>query len=455
VFDFGRYLMIENELPEFATGLLSPKISTAALVERLRATGRTHHEIALNIAGNRCVLVADRVLASVEQDELVRGIRTELGPFLERAAARAAHIDPTVRLLDRISREHAIPIWGIKGLASRAASPDPQLRQLSDADIAVKSLEDAFYLADVLRRHGFVTDRWELPWFKHSLSGVPYGQYRLQGPDGLLSVDIHFGPGYSAGHCGLIPIPMPTQAGCHPLPVVANLGPMLGNSAGDAFITTKDVNDVWAAAAHLTASELDGLVCAARKVGFLGHLCEIARVTVELTSLEPASESIVKRLAAADGGKPGRRILASQNKPVKRGVRAARTARTAFEQAKELTGSSARAVVISATALAYYGVDLKVRVLPLPRRPSPAPAPWRCVRLVPASLAAEAPGSDQAWSGDAIGPDVDAAPVTGLIERVDVDGGQLIRHGDAMFLPTVWYLLSKRLIQSGIQIQNR
>jgi hypothetical protein len=442
--------MIEDELPEFAVGLLSPRVGAAELADRLRAVPRDAREIAANIAGNRCVLVADRFLARAADDDLLARVRTELAPVLELATTRVGQIERTSQLLDELSGRGGIPIWGIKGLASRAAYPEPNLRQLSDADITVEHQEQAFCLADMLRRRGFITDQYELPWIKADLGGTPYGQYRLLGPPGFLSVDIHFGPGYSTGHCGLMSIPMPRELGLHPLPVVANLAPMLGNSGGDTHITAKDVNDLWVASGHLSEETTDALAASARDVGFLEHLCEIARVTLEVTRLEPASEAILHRLAAADGGRPGRRILASRNRPVSRGVRAARTARAAFRQARVLTGSRTRAAGISLAALGYYGAPLKVRVVPLSARPC-VPAPWRCVRLVPVGLA-ESP--TQRWPGDAIPDEAATDPPTGLVERVEVDGGQLLRHGRSVFVPTVWYLISARLLRAAARLEH-
>lgn len=320
--------------PELQMGVLVPASPIAETLDRIaslvRRGERPLDRVADVIRRNRVVLIAaDHLATASDGAELAR----ELEPFVAERIRRAAAQDAATGLLDRLGTELGIPVWGIKGLSSRADYPEPKLRELRDADVCVAGAEEALALADRLRRHGYRTDHGELPWIKQTTDRRPYGQYKLTGPSGFAAVDIHFGPGYSTGHCGLLPLPAPTEPGLRPLPQVANLRPMLGNSGGDVHITLKDVNDLWVAARTLGPAEVGALAADARTAVLGGHLADIARVVLEITRTDAYQREVLEALIAAGPRRAARPVVATGLMARTAPVRVLRTTGRAFGQA--------------------------------------------------------------------------------------------------------------------------
>jgi hypothetical protein len=437
--------------PELTFGYVRPRVSAAATVDRLLCPiedgTRTPHRAADVIRRNRVVLLAHRALTPFADRPSAGRLLAELAPLAEQRHQRHAGVTRSTELLDDLARRTGIGVWGIKGLASRAGYPEPSLRELRDVDVAVAGQDEAFHLARLLRSNGFSTDPAELPWVKADRHGTPYGQYKLNGPPGLAAVDLHFGPGYSTGHCGLLAVPRPDFAGFRPLPQVANLRPMLGNSGGDVHITAKDVNDLWVAASALTDDEVSRLVADAGPAGLAGQLADIAELVLAVMAVDEHRRAVLERLAAAGGRRP-RPVLATGRMRRTDPTRIARTVRRAYHQAKAHTSAPLGPLAVAIGAFAYYSAPLRLRVHPFPAVRQ-RPRPWRCVRLVPATLAAAArdggPSAAHRWQGDATEHPVPAAGPDGL-RFVPAGTGHVAVCGDTSFVPTVWYLVSRRAI---------
>ncbi|WP_367125819.1 nucleotidyltransferase family protein [Streptomyces phytohabitans] len=452
------------DFPELQLGAVAPASPVAETLHRIAALVRSGvrplDRVADVIRRNRAVLVAADHLATVPDET---GLTRELEPFVAERIRRAATLDAATGLLDRLGTELGIPVWGIKGLSSRADYPEPRLRELRDADVCVTTANEALALADRLRRHGYRTDHGELPWIKQTSDGTPYGQYKLTGPDGFAAVDLHFGPGYSTGHCGLLPLPAPTRPGLRPLPPVANLRPMLGNSGGDVHITVKDVNDLWVAARTLRPEETAALVADARRAALGGHLAGIARVVLEITRTDDDQRGVLEHLVAAGPGRAARPVVATGLMRRTAPVRVLRTTGRAFGQAGAHTGSlPARAGAVLG-AFAFYVLPTRPRVLAAPALPR-RPAPWRCVRLVPLELARalRRGGADAGdlWPGDPLAPPADtaaSAPPTGHRTGSGAPddglrwspGRRTLTHGSSVFVSTVWGVLPRTVVRDA------
>ncbi|WP_345029466.1 nucleotidyltransferase family protein [Kutzneria kofuensis] len=352
--------------PELQLGCLAPAAPVGdilARVERVVADGvRRLDRVADVVRRNRVVLLAAHNLDGTTHPTGA-ALVAELAPFVADRRRRAEALVRTEELLERLGVALGIPVWGIKGLASRAGYPDPALRELRDADVAVAGADEAFALAEELRGHGYDTDHAELPWIKHDAGGTPYGQYKLTGPDGHSAVDIHFGPGYSAGHCGLLPVPAPTEPGLRPLPILANLRPMTGNSGGDVHVTVKDVNDLWTAAKVLDPESAAALVRDARAAALHGHLAGIARLTAEITSVDRDQREVLDVLVRAAAGRAGRPVVATGLMSRTAPVRVLRTTGRAYAQARAHTRSVPVRVAAAVTAFAFYVVNARPRVV--------------------------------------------------------------------------------------------
>ncbi|CAM5508320.1 hypothetical protein SANTM175S_06015 [Streptomyces antimycoticus] len=139
--------------PELQMGVLVPASPIAETLDRIaslvRRGERPLDRVADVIRRNRVVLIAaDHLATASDGAELAR----ELEPFVAERIRRAAAQDAATGLLDRLGTELGIPVWGIKGLSSRADYPEPKLRELRDADVCVAGAEEALALADRLRR---------------------------------------------------------------------------------------------------------------------------------------------------------------------------------------------------------------------------------------------------------------------------------------------------------------
>lgn len=436
--------------PELQLGCLAPAAPidvTLDRVQRLVADGvRPLDRVADVVRRNRVVLLAAHNLDGTTHPTGV-ALAGELAPFAAERHRRAATLARSEELLERLGVALGIPVWGIKGLASRVGYPDPALRELRDADVAVAGAPEAFALAEELRRQGYVTDSGEVPWIKHDAGGTPYGQYKLTGPDGHSAVDIHFGPGYSTGHCGLLPVPAPTRPGLSPLPILANLRPMTGNSGGDVHITVKDVNDLWTALTALDPASAAALVRDARTAALHGHLAGIARLTAEITSVDQAQREILDVLAGAAAGRAARPVVATGLMSRTAPVRVLRTTGRAYAQARAHTRSVPARLGAVITAFAFYVVNARPRVVNAPVL-TRKPAPWRCVRLIPVGLAEtldrRGPDAASQWNGDRLDSD---GPRHGSL-RWSKDRA-VLTYNNTVFVSTVWGVLPRAVVRSA------
>lgn len=442
-----------------ALGCVRPRIVVATAVDVLADMddGQSAH-LAERLRSNRAVLVAGTALDSAESagsaNPGVTALRRALDPHVAKMADRRKQISRALEIVAEAAGD-TYSVWGIKGLTAREMYPQPDVRDLRDVDLAMRSPEESFRMAKLLRRKGFQTDRWELPWLKLDGAGRTYGQYKLIGPDGVASVDIHFGPWYSTGHCGVLPLGVPADAapGLHTLDPVANLRLMLGNSGGDCNVTLKDVNDLSLAAEWLTDAQVDDFLADARSVLLADHLARIAAAALNLTDPAGSGHAVLTRLAGRYAGT----AMSTRPRPAKRQV-VMITARRAFGQAAQHGAALPARLGAAAGAVAYYSAPLTLRTHPLPAARI-VPAPWRCVRLVPARLAeqvaVEGAQALRHWAGDAEddhanGTGTGTGPATGT-SAADVDGmakGRgLVSPDGTAFVPTVWYALSRPLIR--------
>lgn len=468
--------------PELQLGCLAPATpidETLAKVQRVVADGvRPLARVSDVLRRNRIVLLAVHNLEAAEHP-LGRELIEELAPFAAERLRRAESLRRSEQLLEELGVALGIPVWGIKGLAARHGYPDPALRELRDADTSVATVREAFELAEELRRHGFDTDRGEVPWIKQDADAIPYGQYKLIGPAGHTAVDIHFGPGYSTGHCGLLPMPRPTEPGLRPLPIAANLRPMTGNSGGDVHITVKDVNDLWTAAGILDPAAAASLARDARAAALNRHLAGVARLTAAMTTVGEGRREIIDVLAAG-ARRPARPVIATGPMARTAPVRVLRTTGRAYTQAAAHTRSVPARLGAVAGAFAFYVVNPRPRVAKAPAL-TRRPAPWRCVRLIPLGLAEtldrQGPDSAGQWAGDHLalpgdprGPETTPGagePETGRSARPTrgAPDDELLRWtadrtvltcNDAVYISTVWGVLPRAVVRgAGLRTQQQ
>lgn len=394
---------------------------------------------------NRVILLFERAVSEMEElpqkNEILKAIR----PIADLARKRCELAESSTSLVNALALELEIPVFAIKGLVTKQAYPDPELREIRDADLAVRTAEEAFHLAVALREQGFSTDPWELPWIKADLLGSHYGQYRLIAPDGYGPVDIHFGSVYSTGHCGMLPLAASTKNGVDPIPLEDNLRPMLGNSGGDTHITLKDINDAYALFGALSDNAARKLVADARQAGVLRHLRAITGLTIDCARMvsAPVPDGLA-RIAQHTSGKVFRqnqeRLLVEVESSNRK--RVARTALSAFVQSRMATGNPFGRVVLTLGTLRYYTADLAPRLTSLSTAVPTRLKPWTCVRLLPASLVnvttPDGKVDRNGWQGDSLLGVSEKAKLTKSSEHVPIIFGTYVLSNQNVFLPTVW-----------------
>ncbi|MDX8033826.1 nucleotidyltransferase family protein [Lentzea sp. BCCO 10_0856] len=440
-----------DSFPELSFGYVSPRVLDAGqLLAAVDRGERTIERAADVIRRNRVVLIACDNLGRADHPTAA-ALLAELTPFAEERHRRAANIERSHALLDELATALDIGVWGIKGLSTMHGYPDPALREMRDVDCAVYGRDEAFVLARALRDKGFVTDIRELPWLKAACDGTPYGQYKLQGPNGFAAVDIHFGPVYSTGHCGLLPVPAPSSPGVRPLPIVANLRPMLGNSGGDIHITAKDVNDLWVASKSLSSRDISEFIGDARAAALGNQLTAIAETTLAVTGTSAEQRTALQAIACAGSTRIEKPLLASGLMKRTSSARVLRTATRAYRQAAAGTRSRLVRAGVVLGALAYYSAPLKLRLSRLPANRA-LPKQWRCVRLIPLSLAqafvADGEKAVKSWEGDAR-PGEGIPGDAGDVRFEPAGRGHVVVSGDTVFVPTVWFGLPAGVIAAA------
>lgn len=405
-------------------------------------SSRSDAEIVELFRRNRAILLLQDAVERSAPHARKQSLLDAIGPISSTARQRSALALRSAQLVDQVSTGLGIAVHAIKGLVSRDLYPEPSLRELRDADVAVESADDAFRLAFHLRTQGFSTDPWELPWLKADGGGALYGQYRLRPPDGYGPVDIHFGSVYSTGHCGTFLLPTPTTIGLRPMDVVANLRPMLGNSGGDAHVTLKDLNDAFLGFARLNSKEAAEFVEDASKVGLRRHLRAVTALAADCAGEAgvemPAGLADVAAAVGHDRTVQRRSSYLVQNTASRR-TRVGRTISAALVQSGEITKNPFRRAAITAGALRYYTANLEPRVASRPAAMPSRLSQWTCIRLLPASLTFSTDKSGSVdrdgWEGDSLGPGFQT-PTDCSFGPKFVEGG--VRSGNEFFLPTLW-----------------
>lgn len=370
---------------------------------------------------------------------------------LEWTAAVADGFERVVPVLERLADELQIPVWLIKGAAARRWYDRPELRDVSDIDIMVPDIRSAFALAQKLRRHGFSYEPQEIPWFKRDIvSGALYGQINLRFPAdvGPPSVDIHFA-GYSVRHCGFLPLPtgLSSEGGLSYFTHEQNLPLLIGNAAGDHRITTKDVNDLLITLGQrdLHWEHILDVLETAQLLGFFR--CMLDRL-VATAIPSPDVTEVVRDLL--------RRSRPEAPRPLPSFEDARRWAATTAHAWHIGRGESvARGVAWTVSAARYYAGALRPH-LGRSSRPFRIRSldPATCVRLLPRAeleaLRCAGPVSRDSPSVSRIsGPGLEIGET---LQVLPTESGDLVRVGDEVFVPTVWYRIDPNILDAYFAI---
>ncbi len=333
-------------------------------------------------------------------------------------AARMTGVNSRVQLLDpswELVRELAsgIPALPIKGARMIARYGDG-VRDVSDLDLFVDDITDAWTVAGRLLRSGYVVAADELPWIKVDVAtGTPYGQIVLE-PDGddgrrdRLRLDIHFA-GYSVRHCGFVGLSISSWD------ANSDFLCTLGNAAGDCCIRLKDVNDLRLLACDDTFDphRAADLVTRAGIEAFAGQV--LAAGEAVCAAWPPALGRVLQSLQVTAGRRERIRPFASP----RRLQRWTLTTRHAWRLGRRQ--SLARAISYSLSGARYYARARQLtRTRTAPRRPPPLNN-VSCLRLV------------ELGTGDP--PDHSRDTVT--ICRYS-GGNWLVRAGPTLFAPTIY-----------------
>lgn len=358
--------------------------------------------------------------------------------------------DKTSMLLNTLNEagcRSEIPILAIKGLCAREYYADPQLRDMGDIDLMVRSVDDAIRLIQVLRELGYTFERRELPWLKRDLAtGNLYGQFNLKFSqlNGSPNIDIHFG-GYSVRHCGLLGFKKENlKSGISYLSLLENIPFLVGNAAGDHKITTKDLNDLYISL-DINSEDWDRIIAELDSVALLPFfnimLCNLKQWS-SLSSSQSSRVEGILNTTQPEWPKPGlflswqRRWLAISKHAFKLSVRY----------------SYHQAIIAAFTATRYYWKPLQLVVVKRnPRSISRMPSlnPWTCIRLVPVELLERIMSkSDNKPIGmpslKVTGP---TKAISSELSIIQSSHGDVVRSRVGDFLPTVFYDLDNKLLE--------
>lgn len=431
---------------------VQPRFSVARAVAAVEAMGGP--EAGRVLANQRARgVVLSRLEPFADSSAAVRECCEILRPGGQRMRDMQAALPENLRRLEWLAATCGIEVFTFKGMGARQMYADPAIRDFGDLDLFVRSRADATRLSRRLRHEfGYSYHPHELPWLKYDAGAqLVYGQICLLAPDGGsgLHVDLHFGD-YSVRHCGRLGLAdaLPRRpAGVHVMAPEENLACMVNNSAGDYYITAKDLNDLLMAlslpsfdiarfAAPLRRSNLTGflgfLVTRLRRVAVLTPQQEAGLRAMPVTrTLEPVPE--------LDGPHWRQRCLGTTMHAF--GIGRSRGLRSALR--------------IAANAYRYYRRPLRLAVAAGSPGANPEVLdlnPWTCVRLVPLdlaqSLAAEHPVEPALAAGaEALrGVRTAAYPADPGIERSDTRAGSFVHVDGETFVATVSYRLPAELV---------
>jgi hypothetical protein len=223
---------------------VSPLADPAAAIDRLAT--HSSEVVANSLVRQRVLrqslaLIDDRAPLLGEQIRTVGIVKWRL-PIVSTVGMR---FSATVALIGRHITELEIPVWLIKGSASRSLYADPESREMGDVDIMVRSASEAFQLAGRLVATGYGFASGELPWMKVTAGSVPFGGLNLRhrSPESWPNIDIHYG-GYPVMHGAVLPPPNGNSPGVTLPDAAENLAYLVANAANDYAITAKDLNDI-------------------------------------------------------------------------------------------------------------------------------------------------------------------------------------------------------------------
>lgn len=439
-------------------GCLNPRFEPDPAVVAILS--RLGNDAAVLLKRHRVVLMAQHRLQELgfrpeDAPAFARGFSSVLG----RLTKRTPGLRRTETMLTVAAAELSIPIFGMKGLAARAAYPRPELRDVRDADVWVPDERAGWHLAGWLQDQGYAIDRRELPWFKAEPgSGRLYGQIKLRPAERpLLDVDIHFGR-YSVGHAGGIEVPtLDDSPGWRLLPVDANLGPMLGNAVGDSFVTVKDCNDIVAALSILGRASWEAFLGRVERAGLPSELAGILARTSDLQSLDDGSRQRVSDYLARARPK----MLSPLTGPTWRSR--CRSAVLGGWHEGRHRGVS-HAIRLAATAYRYYRRPLMLTSgFTWDRVTLSSVNNWTCIRLVPPDLAWQTLKQRDSGKAEPPGPSVRLAPISAarpvcgssVIQRLPTSVGDLCIVSNHVYVPTVYYRLPPALVAAADHAESQ
>jgi hypothetical protein len=375
----------------------------------------------------------------------------------EHAAALRVHTERTREviarrgeaeaLIDSHARALGAPVERIKGLALIDLYPEGTFRDINDLDIYVRDVEVAWRLAEALLADGYVYRRDELPWIKGREHGQRlYGQIQVQRQMSLTlsSIDIHFGC-YSVRHASHLDIPVGAEPGLGSVDQTVNTPLLIANTAGDHFVTVKDVNDIVLLLADETIDwdEVQRQLHAAGLGGFFNVVLDKVDELCDLREGERQKLGSLRMSAPAEAAPPwesaewGQRWRATTVHALRAGLRR----------------SPVEGLRLAAGAARYYRRPLKLhsgRVLRPPRLDRERLRSDRCWRLVPADMAVELAPASAGGGASGGGASSDPPPATaefaGPLRRVRTADGDLIVRDGEVFVPTVMYSVPPALV---------
>ncbi|MEV5533685.1 nucleotidyltransferase family protein [Streptomyces prunicolor] len=435
-----------------ALASLSPRMDEGDVIGTLLAAPEDRLLDALLLQGS-CRTVIDRIASAdpALADRLCA--REPLRSRLDRIRKVDEGIEGCLELLKELGLSLGISVYGIKGVASRRFYDKPEARELGDVDVMVRDAEQAWALTAAMLDVGYEYDERELPWIKRDTgAGIIYGQINLRYKEAGArpNIDLHYG-GYSVRHCARLPFPgRSDEPGLAYYTRDENLGLVVGNAAGDHWVSTKDLNDL-----YLALNDPDvawGRVLRdLASVGLLSFLGQMLRQLRDEFALVERSRLVLDGLIARCGREippPGaakswnRRLLSTCRHAGAVGMR-------------ESPVTAARNVW---TAFRYYRRPMSLKI-------DDAQQPFRidhldartCVLLVPTRVLAE--------HGVVASPqDGSATSTTDVVRASELAEGWLTLHrmcdGDAVrsartcFVPTVYYRMGRKQASQALALAD-
>lgn len=419
-------------------GLLAPRVTAAESLSVLRelgpvqAAGLVARHKVRRIAAIRAVREAGGPTS-----DLIREFLAELDRL---GASRERRTGTMARQLDGLRRRTAsLPVRLMKGVGMAGWYSSELPRDIGDADLWLPTIDDCLRLVAELRDMGYDYEPREMSWLKGDLEGVVFGQFHLRHPDtDRLDMDLHVGP-YSICYCGLIRFT--ASAGGDPWTPLTdedNLCAVIGNAVGDCVIDAKTINDlVHASDRRIDLDYVARTLAAAEFGGFVNALVDCVQ---SMCVLRPEQSATLDGMRTEDTTETVPLVGAAGDSPRTRLV----TAHTR-RMVRRLTGDPVAAERIAADAERAYGTSHQVSLRAAGGAPSRLPElnPWTCVRLAPQPLLRTTMNiTERVPVGSS------RTLLAADLELLETDVGDLVRHRDDVFLPTVDYVFGEELVRA-------